>query len=654
MVRGRRENLALLLLLLVFLSTLTLGYMSSPSGAGGNRTKNIITSLSETLRGGDTGNRSAHSGSGYMTTFGDTVIGRGSPEEGLGYRPPTSNFSFRESDVHVKCPVAILPKDPMLVCVKTPARSVPLIKWNLPSDFRMIAWFNGTYYLLLVSTPAGPVPIGGVAGRPVYSLRTSRPLVLMTYNSSVSFTVTTNFTGNITVYSGLPVRIENVSGNGSALVYTLSIPPLGKNYTPGYYPVFITAGNDTGTVALLMWVALLDRPVVRILGSPSELSGNGRLTMRVWGEVRYTNGSPVRDGLVTVTLNRTKNSTGVVVGIVRLHDGVFNLTAYVPSNEPPGEYHVVAHYRGYLAYPSNSDPVVFIRRKPEVSVKPANGTLRVYLHWGNVSLPNATITVVVGNETFRLRTGDEGYAYLPLTGNVSEVRVYYPGSRYYTPLNETIEVKRNVEAGTNSTATRVELPEKKTFRVPGRLVLMTIGAGVGALGGVLYLRRKRTFESLHNETSLKKPVRILEPARRVFLPGERVRFLLSDEVEAFLDGNPLGFGREFQIEVTPGRHVLSAGGAEFEFLCLPPREAVIEAYSRHFLPFALSKGVPVENLTPYELEHLLTRRSLDRTLLRKVTEAFVLAEYGGRPFGERDFMEFVEAMERLGVFGNGE
>jgi len=641
----RRERYALLLLLLILLATLTLGYEGSSSAGGGGKTRNALSGLFMEISKSFTkaGSRPTQMGSFNPNSFG-----------GGNYRPgvPTSNFSFKPTDKKTRCPVAILPEDPMLVCVERPARSVPLLSWNLPEDFDMIVWYRGTYYLPYVESPSGPVPLKGVNCQPRYRLDTETPIVMTTYGVSKEFRVYTNFTGPLNYTSGLPLRVISRTENGSTAVYTFEVPPVGRNYTPGYYPVFIFTSNKTGRTALLMWVALLEKPVVEITDYPEALSGNGNLRMPIEGTVMYPNGSPVRDGLVTVTLNRTKNTTGTIVGVVRVSNGTFNLTAVVPEGEMPGSYHIVAHYRGYLAYPSNSDPLVTIKRVPEVELKRLNGTIVIFLNWNGNPLPNRTITVTVGNMSLNLTTDEKGYAYLRISSATGTVRIVYRGDDLYLPLNETLEIPPR-EKGKETTSS----PEFKTKHLLDISRIIKLVSGLFLAVGIAYvvLKRKNLPElPLQSPKVFREPLKVLSPVRRVFLPNEPIRIVLNRPAEAFLDGELLGKGDAFELRPDVGTHVFSAEDVSFEFHVLPPREAVIKAYNLHFLPYVESLGVPTERRTPFEIVRALRSKGLDDPALEAIASLFVLADYAERPLESRDFIEFVEALEKLGVFGDGE
>jgi len=648
----RREGYALMLLLFIFLATLTLGYGSSFNSGDGGKTRNII---SELLR--ETSNKTEKvSGLDSGINGKPTLMEPSTPHRSGNQEPgiPPTDLKFSPTNLKVQCPVAILPRDPMLVCVKRPAKSVPLISWSFPQDFKMVVWYRGTYYIPYIKSPTGPDYLKGINGRPRYSLDTETPIVVTTYGISKRFRVYTNFTGPLNYTSGLPLKVESWTESGSTVLYTFEIPPLDRNYTPGYYPVFISIQPKTGRTVLLMWIALLEKPFVKITKYPNVLAGNGDLRMPVSGTVVYPNGSPVNDGIITVTLNRTKNTTGTIVGTVRISNGTFNLTAVIPEGETPGSYHIIAHYSGYLAYPSNSDPVVKIKRVPEVRLERLNGTLEIFLNWNGNPLPNRTITIVAGNLSTNLTTDAKGRAFLRIDNATGTIRVVYSGDSLYLPLDRTFKIPPAGKGGkTDSTG-------KKTRHFPSAsqiLGLAKLASGLFIGAGLVYVVMKRKNLPklpLQSPLASEEPLKVLRPTRRVFLLDEPIRIVLNRPAEAFLDGEPLGRGDTFELRPGVGTHVFSSESISFEFYVLPPREAVIKAYNLHFLPYVESRGVPTGRRTPFEIIKDLRGKGLNESALEEIALLFVLADYAERPLKARSFQEFIKALERLGVFDNGD
>ncbi|NJE04486.1 DUF4129 domain-containing protein [Thermococcus sp. MV11] len=628
------ERAALLLLTMVFLATLTLGYSTLPyAGPEGGLTRSLLDAL-----------------------FSDRPGEEGRPSSGgvFSFRAgfPNSDFTFKPSNIHVDCPVAVLPDDPMLVCTDGPAKSLPVLPNREPEN--MVVWYDGVYYVPRVYSQRGVTMLKGINPAP-FTVDTDRPLVLMTYLRSASLEFRENSPGGtVSVFSALPVEEESVEEENGYRIHRYSLGPVDRSMRPGYYPFFVTVNSTNGTVALLMWVALLEKPIVEITDYPAVVGGDGSIWVTVRGTVRYPDGSPVDGGVVWITLNETKGKAGIFLGQSTVRNGRFEVKGFIGPGQPPGSYHVIAYYRGYMAYPSNSDPLMVIRRKPEVSARLENGTLRLSLYWRDVPLANEAVTLSVGSEVLTLKTDDEGYVTLNLTQeNVTSIRVMYGGSAYYLPINETVQLA--VGDGPSTKAEGPSLLERllgllKAFAGIFRVLFPLLAVIAIAGAGYSVYSKKRAELRLVPQLKLSVGrVEFLKPSRRVFLPGEAVKVSLSDEAELFLDGESLGFGREFTLELGEGRHVLSAGGQEIELYVLPPREAVIKAYELHFLPFASSNGVPERPMTPIEIEHLLEERGLDGKPLRGITRVFVRARYSEHPVGKDDFIALLEELRELGV-----
>ncbi|WP_258083891.1 carboxypeptidase-like regulatory domain-containing protein [Thermococcus thermotolerans] len=637
----RREHAALFLLTMVFLAALTLGYSELPySEGGGSSTKSLLDAMLSNDSADDSRSSSGNSGGGGEISF----------DPGF----PHSNFTFKPTDIHTDCPVAVLPDDPMLVCTDEPARSLPVLSSREPDD--MVVWYPGTYYIPLVYGEGDVKMIKGVNHGPV-TIDTDRPLVILTYNQSVTLEFEENASaGRLSVFTALPVKVKSVEEVAGRKVHRYLIGPAEESMKPGYYPLFVTVNSTNGTVALLMWVALLEKPVVEITDYPEVVGGDGSIWVTVTGTVRYPDGRPVEGGIVWVTLNESKGQPGIFLGQTTVEHGKFRVKGIIGPEQPPGRYHVIAYYRGYMAYPSNSDPVMVVKRKPQVSVYTENSTVKIRLHWKGVPLANETLNVSVGSKVFTLKTDSNGYVTLNLTHvETDSIKVQYGGSAYYLPINETVpllaEKKFSGEVD-DSKESLVERLSKLLRRFIGAFnsifpllaIIAIAGAGYG-----IYSKRRTEVKLSPRPKFFTEKVEFIEPSRRVFLPGEIVRVVLSTEAELSLDGRSIGFGKEFRLELEEGRHVLSAGKEEVEVYVLPPRDAVIKAYELHFLPFASSNGVPERPMTPLEIEHLLARKGFDRNILHGVTLVLIRAKYSEHRVGKDDFFALLEGLGGLGV-----
>ncbi|MBP1911803.1 hypothetical protein [Thermococcus stetteri] len=141
----------------------------------------------------------------------------------------------------------------------------------------------------------------------------------------------------------------------------------------------------------------------------------------------------------------------------------------------------------------------------------------------------------------------------------------------------------------------------------------------------------------------------IELERDVYLPGERVKVVLSRESDLYVDGERIGHGREFSLNLPEGVHTLRAGRKEKKVYVLRPRKAVIKLYEDYFLPFAFSKGVRVMDSTPEEIKSSLVSKGLREGPLSDITRIFELAKYGDVELSGDEFEVFVEALRSVEV-----
>ncbi|ASJ02197.1 hypothetical protein A3L09_02400 [Thermococcus profundus] len=141
----------------------------------------------------------------------------------------------------------------------------------------------------------------------------------------------------------------------------------------------------------------------------------------------------------------------------------------------------------------------------------------------------------------------------------------------------------------------------------------------------------------------------IELEREVYLPGEKVKVVLSRESDLYVDGKHVGHGRVFSLSLPEGVHTLKAGRRERIVYVLRPKKAVIKLYEDYFLPFAASRGVRVADSTPEEIKAALLSKGLQEGPLSHITRIFELARYGDVELSREEFEEFVEALRSLEV-----
>ena len=551
-----------------------------------------------------------------------------------GKVPPDADFTFKPTTEKASCPVEIRPTDPFLVCVDTPAKGIPIKRG---SYWDMLVKYAGLYYVPL----EGRGLIKGVNDRAY--LRADRPLVLSYPGGEFSIWVNSSFPGRLVPVNSKYLIVSNISQ--PYVVYHWRITyKVDENAPPGYYPLFFLLNASDGVIAnaLLTWVEVLPKAVVRITSMPSQLSGNGTLKMTVSGTVTYFNGSPVKGGTIRITINRTKSEKGIVVGNGNVVNGTFNVSCSIPP-EAIGKYSVVAHYRGPYAYPSNSDPEVVIKRHPSID---ANVTVfdgvtyvRGSVHHGTLPLNGSVVILArMGKEVVKIqRNLENGTFSVRFDGKVDEIEVIYGVGGFYLPTKKVVYKRKSL------------LPEgfhidplPRSFR--GFILLpLSFLAVIGA--GFLVARRRKEVPTEEIVIESGGNFKEVSLGRRVFLPGEEMELSATPECDVLLDGKAVDGSLRLS---TPGKHHLEICGRSFEIYVLPPKEAVIKLYELHFLPFARS-AVYVDNRTPYEIARAFGSTDFFRDAMR-VAKIFTLARYSLRKVGEEDFWEMVEAMEHMGVF----
>ena len=640
----RREHMAVLLLLLVFLSTLTLGYGFISHSAGKSKVSGPLQHLNDKPPKENTPKepRKSCSESGSVP---ESISSFNLEDLPVRFVPPEDNFRFVPTDIVTDCPVAVLPEDPELVCTDSPAKSLPILPWREYEGWRLVVWYRGKYYIPRVTDDGDVLMIHGINNETIVD--TDRPLVFSSpgENISVRFSVSGQFT-DVKVKFAFRGTLVAVDRGENRTIFEYRVPgyaALDETHRRGYYPFFVTVHTENRTYALLSWVAFLKKPIVEITDYPDELSGNGDHRVEISGRVYYPDGSPVPLGRIRVTMNQSKGAKGFVIGHGIVKNGRFTVRGVISGSIPPGNYHIIAYYKGYAAAPANSDPVLSIRREPIVSAQIENDTLILWLHWREVPLANKEILVTMGNKTMKLRTDERGQARIPVeTSGHVEARVVYPGDERYLPINETVKISK---PGSRQPPERHLVRDVSRYLAVG-LPLIAIALAVLLVGRNLVQFKAGTPSGFSSSGGA---VEFIEPARRVFLPGEAIPVVLSESSKLLVNGKSLGKGKEFELRLPEGKHVLTVQGAEMEVYVLPPREATIRLYELHFLPFARSIGIFPRTLTPHEIAELLSAKGVERGPLLSITGIFTRAKYSLLPIGEEDFQASVESLRELGV-----
>ncbi|QDA31517.1 hypothetical protein FH039_07785 [Thermococcus indicus] len=218
---------------------------------------------------------------------------------------------------------------------------------------------------------------------------------------------------------------------------------------PGDYTIKITGTSNDTAVVLQVPLRVLGRTRTRITDYPSEILKNQSFWVN--GTVTGENGGPV-DGPVYVTLNESKDSPGVVVGMGASVNGRFSVECSVPPDLPLGNYQIVAHFEGNDYYlPSNSDPEVIVRDRTTIQIEERVVTKTGKFELGGKlidsagnGVPNATIEVNLdGSSRINVTTDSAGVFTAPLlleTPGGHHVLISYGGSRYYLGAEAAVNI----------------------------------------------------------------------------------------------------------------------------------------------------------------------------------------------------------------------
>ena len=174
---------------------------------------------------------------------------------------------------------------------------------------------------------------------------------------------------------------------------------------------------------------------------PVALKGG---TFQVHGTVTLENGTGVSGLTVELFLTLKKNETDAACGTGVVQKGLFNITCDAIPDLAVGDYNLIAHtLPGGIYEESWSDPPIRIMADTNVTIQaPASANVgdRVSIHGtlldksNGQPIPNATLTIKVGNETRSLRTDREGTIRLSHTfedeGNAT-VELALDDSDYY-------------------------------------------------------------------------------------------------------------------------------------------------------------------------------------------------------------------------------
>jgi transglutaminase-like putative cysteine protease len=230
---------------------------------------------------------------------------------------------------------------------------------------------------------------------------------------------------------------------------------------------------------------------------PVALKGS---TFQIHGTVTLENGTEV-DGLtVEVFLTLKKNDTDASSGTGVVRNGVFNITSDAAPEMAVGDYNLIAHtLPGGIYEESWSDPPIRIMADTNVTIQaPVSAYVgdRISIHGtlldksNGEPIPNATLTITVGNETRSLRTDTEGNIHLSHTFEVegnATVNLVLDDSDYYLSSDSSFGIAVRIPP----------TPKPSVFMIittfPYNVIIFTGFALV--IGSVLVLTRKKEATS---------------------------------------------------------------------------------------------------------------------------------------------------------------
>jgi hypothetical protein len=216
---------------------------------------------------------------------------------------------------------------------------------------------------------------------------------------------------------------------------------------------------------------------------------------------------------VEVFLSIKKNETDASSGTGVVRNGFFNFTSDAAPEMAVGDYNLIAHtLPGGIYEESWSDPPIRIMADTNVTIQaPASAYVgdRISIHGtlldksNGEPIPNATLTVTVGNETRSIRTDLEGNIRLSHTfeeeGNAT-VNLALDDSDYYLGSDSSFGIAVRIPS----------TPKPSVFMIittfPYNVIIFTGFALV--IGSVLVLTRKKEATSqitIHDEPEEEMP-----------------------------------------------------------------------------------------------------------------------------------------------------
>jgi hypothetical protein len=234
----------------------------------------------------------------------------------------------------------------------------------------------------------------------------------------------------------------------------------------------------------------------------------------VEGKVLTVNGTPVDGMPVVITVNKTKESKGVVCGEGITINGDYKIECTLPRDMPVDDYHVIAHSLGYYIYnASDSDPSIRVVTLSQIEILsqeyepvgvPVQIKGRVLEEFGEPIKGEKILLYIEGIRTGEALTDEAGYFNLNYTFNstgIYKVNAKFLGSRYYaaSTASKDINISRIRIEDLTDVLVRGESGAIRGRVVVGKRPLGGVEVG-GTIGDNLFLtttNRMGVFESAY-------------------------------------------------------------------------------------------------------------------------------------------------------------
>jgi hypothetical protein len=414
-------------------------------------------------------------------------------------------------------------------------------------------------------------------------------------------------------------------------------------------------------------VSIIDKTKTTIEKIPRLVKKDN--TFYVEGKVLDSLNNPVNGGEVYITLNKTKNSSGIIVGKGYLANGIYKIKCTLPKNISVGDYEIIAHYNGSLYYlPSDSDPKIKVISEVEIncSIKKINDTNiikgKLYEKSGE-PLKNEKIRIIVDNRSYITYTNNNGeFNYsLNLDNGNHTISIVYEGNAYYLPKNITHTIFVNNSADIIPLITKnqtLNATNTQSFRnggIPTYYYLLIAFLSCVVVGCAYKYRDK--FKEIKK---LKKyPTNPTNPIDIIFeipdnIPVWEERKELTIKIkgvknpELYVNDEKIGNGNEFKLTFNKGIHTITAKKGNLKkcrkLYVVDYSEEIINLYKK-FLNYT---NIYYKPLTPYEIYKQLKNKDSEKlSNLYAITKIFELVKYKKIKVSREEFINFYSNISKI-------